>query len=132
MSIPCACLFILRSGVLRRTQIIGMEGHGIARTIKESIYIRVNNPTLNRNISKFNLHHIWDRVLLNTPGLKIKKACARCIRHAQNTQPNSPKPLNQSNTPIPLSQPNTPMQLFTGSMEHAQRTPLSEHVQRTS
>ena len=20
----------------------------------------------------FNLHHIWDRVLLNTPGLKIK------------------------------------------------------------
>ena len=45
----------------------------IARTIKESIYIRVNNPTLNRNISKFNLHHIWDRVLLNTPGLKIKK-----------------------------------------------------------
>ena len=27
-------------------QIIGREGHGIARTIKETIYIRVNNPTL--------------------------------------------------------------------------------------
>ena len=54
-------------------QIIGREGHGIARTIKESIYIRVNNPTLNRNIGKFNLHYIWDRVLLNTPGLKIKR-----------------------------------------------------------
>ena len=40
--------------------------------LKESIYIRVNNPTLNRNIGKFNLHHIWDRVLLNTTGLKIK------------------------------------------------------------
>ena len=31
-------------------QIIGREDHGIARTVKESIYIRVNNPTLNRNI----------------------------------------------------------------------------------
>ena len=29
-------------------QIIGREDHGIARTAKESIYIRVNNPTLNR------------------------------------------------------------------------------------
>ena len=52
-------------------QIIGREDHGFARTIKESIYIRVNSPTLNRNIDKFNLPHIWDRVLLNTPGLKI-------------------------------------------------------------
>ena len=54
-------------------QIIGREGHGTGRTIKESIYIRVNNPTLNRNIGKFNLHHMWDRVLLNTPGLKINR-----------------------------------------------------------
>ena len=29
-------------------QIIGREGHGIARTIKECIFLRVNNPTLNR------------------------------------------------------------------------------------
>ena len=36
-------------------QIIGKVDHGIARTIKESIYIRVTNPTLNRNIGKFNL-----------------------------------------------------------------------------
>ena len=57
-------------------QIIGWEGHGTARTIEESIYIRVNNLTLNRNIGKFNLHHIWERVFLNTPGLK--KACTSC------------------------------------------------------
>ena len=31
-------------------QIIGREGHNLARNIKESIYIRVNNPTLNNNI----------------------------------------------------------------------------------
>ena len=52
--------------------------------LKESIYIRVNNPTLNRNIGKFNLHHVWDRVLRNTPGLKIKMD-AQDIGHAQST-----------------------------------------------
>ena len=94
-------------------QIIGREDHGIARTIKESIYIRVNNPTLNRNIGKFNLHHILDKVLLNTPGLKIKKHM-QDIGHAQSTQPN------------------TPMHIFTGCMEHAQKIPFSDHSYRTS
>ena len=54
-------------------QIIGREGHNLARNIKESIYIRVNNPTLNNNTGKFNLPHIWDRVLLNTKGLNLKR-----------------------------------------------------------
>ena len=83
-------------------QIIGREGHGIARTIKESFYIRVNNTTLNTNIGKFSLHHILDRVLLNTPSLKIKRH-VQGIGHAQNTQTNSPTPSNQPNTPMPLS-----------------------------
>ena len=51
--------------------IIGREDQGQARTIKESIYIRVNNPTLNQNIGKYNLNHIWDRVLFDTPGLRL-------------------------------------------------------------
>ena len=54
-------------------QIIGREGHSLARNIKESIYIRVNNPSLNNNIGKFNLSHIWDRVLLNTKSLTLNK-----------------------------------------------------------
>ena len=33
-------------------QIIEREGHNLARNIKESIYIRVNNPTLNNNMGK--------------------------------------------------------------------------------
>ena len=53
-------------------QIIGREGHNLPRNIKESIYIRVSNPSLNNNIGKFNLSHIWDRVLLNTNGLTLK------------------------------------------------------------
>ena len=31
------------------------------------IPIRVNNPTLNRNIGNYNLTHIWDGVLDNNP-----------------------------------------------------------------
>ena len=54
-------------------QIIGRQGHNLARNIKESIYIRVNNCTLNNNIGKFNLSHIWDRVLLNTKGLTLNR-----------------------------------------------------------
>ena len=46
--------------------------NSLARNIKESIYIRVNNPSLNNNIGKFNLSHIWDRILLNTKGLTLK------------------------------------------------------------
>ena len=41
--------------------------------LKESIFIRVNNPTLNNNMGKFNLPHIWDRVLLNTKSLDLKR-----------------------------------------------------------
>ena len=51
--------------------IIGREDLSLARAIKESIYIRVNNSTINRNVGKYNLHHIWDRVTFNTPDLKI-------------------------------------------------------------
>ena len=85
----------------------------LSEQLKNLPTIRVNNPTLNRNIGRFNLHHIWDRVLLNSPGLKIKRH-AQDIGHTQSTQPN------------------IPMHIFTGCMENALRTPLSKHVHRTS
>ena len=53
-------------------KILGREDNTVARTIKESIYIRVNNPILNRNIGKYNLPHIWDNILFNLPELKKK------------------------------------------------------------
>ena len=54
-----------------KPNIIGREDQGQARTIKESIFIKVNSPTLNQNIIKYNLSHIWDTVLFNTIGLKL-------------------------------------------------------------
>ena len=38
--------------------ILGREDQGLTRNTKEAIYIKVKNPTLNRNIGKFNLNHI--------------------------------------------------------------------------
>ena len=67
-------------------QIIGREEHGVARNIKKSIFIRVNNPTLNRNIGKFNSPHIWDRVLLHTPGLTLKRH-VQAAGHANSSTP---------------------------------------------
>ena len=52
--------------------IVGREDQNLSRVIKEALYIRVNNPSLNRNIGKYHLPHIWDEVLLNTSELKLK------------------------------------------------------------
>ena len=52
--------------------IVGREDQNLIRAIKEAIYIRVNSPSLNRNIGKYHLPHIWDEVLLNNSELKLK------------------------------------------------------------
>ena len=51
---------------------VGREEQNIARTIKEAILIRINDPSLNRNIGKFQLPHVWDEVLVKSPELKHK------------------------------------------------------------
>ena len=35
------------------------------------MYIRTNDPSLNRNVGKYHLPHIWDEVLFDTPELKL-------------------------------------------------------------
>ena len=52
--------------------IVGREDQNLCRWIKEALYIRVNNPSLNKNIGKYHLLHIWDEVLHNTSELKLK------------------------------------------------------------
>ena len=53
--------------------IVGREDQNLKRAIKEVLFIRVNNPSLNRNVGKYHLPHIWDEVLFNIPELKIKQ-----------------------------------------------------------
>ena len=57
---------------IQNFSIVGREDQNLIRAIKEAIYIRVNNPSLNRNIGKYHLPHIWDEVLNNIPELKLK------------------------------------------------------------
>ena len=50
--------------------IVGREDQNLWRAIKEALYIRVNNPSLNINIGKYHLPHIWDEDLFNISELK--------------------------------------------------------------
>ena len=50
----------------------GREDQTLIRAIKDAIYIRVNNPSLGRNIGKYHLPHIWDEDLLNNSELRLK------------------------------------------------------------
>ena len=52
--------------------IVEREDQNLSRAIQEALYMRANNPSLNRNIGKYHLPHIWDEVLLNTSELKLK------------------------------------------------------------
>ena len=54
---------------LNNFSIVGREDHNIARAITEAILIRVNDPSLNRNIGKYQLPHIWDEVLVKSTEL---------------------------------------------------------------
>ena len=51
---------------------VGREEQNLSRLIKESMFIRVNIPSLNKNIGKYHLPHIWDQVLINNTELKLK------------------------------------------------------------
>ena len=50
--------------------IVVREDQNLMITIKEALYITVNNSSLNRNIGKYYLPHIWDEVLFNTSEIK--------------------------------------------------------------
>ena len=57
---------------MENVSIVGREDQNLCRWIKEALYKRVNNPSLNKNIGKYHLPHIWDEVLHNTSELKLK------------------------------------------------------------
>ena len=47
---------------VEKFSIVGKEVHGITSTIMEAMFIRVNDPSLNWNLSKFQLSCIWNEV----------------------------------------------------------------------
>ena len=57
---------------LNNFSIVDREEQNPSRLIKESMFIGVNNPSLNKNIGKYHLPHIWDEVLINNIERKLK------------------------------------------------------------
>ena len=57
---------------LDNIDILAREAHSKKRLIKESMYIRVNNPVLNRNIGKYELPHIYDKLLKSCKDLNFQ------------------------------------------------------------
>ena len=86
--------------------IMDRESHGLARNIKEAMYIRVNDPSLNRNLGKFQLPHVWDQVLKDTHSLHLKLC-------------KSPPPLRHPFPPWTL--PTTPSTQHKGGGTHFYR-----------
>ena len=52
--------------------IVDRKSQGLSRNIKEAMYIKVNDPPLNRNLGKFLLLPVWDQVIKDTPSLQLK------------------------------------------------------------
>ena len=52
--------------------IMHKEVHSQSRTIKEAMFIRVQDPPLNCNIGKYQLPHIWDQLLQSSPVFQPK------------------------------------------------------------
>ena len=52
--------------------IVHREAQGTIRNIKDAMFIRANEPSLNSNIAKYQLPHVWDQILYSTPALKLK------------------------------------------------------------
>ena len=52
--------------------IIHREPQGNTSNIKEAMFIRVSDPSHNRNIGKYQLPHIWDPILQDTPTLQLR------------------------------------------------------------
>ena len=52
--------------------ILHREAQGTSGNIKEAMFICVNDPSLNRNLGKYQLPHIWLNILQDTPVLQLK------------------------------------------------------------
>ena len=96
--------------------IVHKEVNSHSRTIKEAMFIYVQDPTLNRNLGKYQLPHIWDHLLQESPTLQ----------HKPSSHPTTPDPPNpQPPTGSPLPQTFLPLSILVGAHTFMVSTHLS-------
>ena len=66
--------------------IVHKEVNNQSRTIKEAMFIWVQDPILNRNLGKYQLPHIWEHLLMASPTLQ----CRSSSIPTTSPTPNSP------------------------------------------
>ena len=80
---------------LNQFNIVHKEVNGHSRTIKEAMFIHVQDPPLNRNLGKYQLPHIWDHLLQASPTLQCKPTNQPTNQlNSHITPPTGPPPLN--------------------------------------
>ena len=52
--------------------IVHREAQRTSRNIKEAMHIQVNDPSLNSNLGKYQIPHLWDQTLQDTLALQLK------------------------------------------------------------
>ena len=67
--------------------IVDRETQGMAGNIKEAMYIRVNNPSLNRNLGKFQLPHVWTKFSRTQPHCTSSSTSTSPHHHSQLPSP---------------------------------------------
>ena len=58
------------------------------RTIKEVIFIHINDPSLKRNLGKYQLYHIWDEALHDTQSLLLSNLVPPFPPYMEQSPPN--------------------------------------------
>ena len=67
--------------------IVHKEVNSHPGTIKEAMFIQVQDPTLNRNLGKYQLPHIWDHLLMASPTLQCKPSSIPTTSPTPNPTP---------------------------------------------
>ncbi len=58
---------------IHNVKVLCKESNDIKRKIKEALYIKVNDPVLNRNIGKYTIPDSYDKLLKEKGGLHVSK-----------------------------------------------------------
>ncbi len=58
---------------VENVKVLCKESNQIKRKIKETLYIKVNDPELNRNIGKYTIPDLYNKILKEKGGLTISK-----------------------------------------------------------